>query len=205
MAKIRLTKNELKKQKDNLRRFLRYLPTLDLKKKQLIQEIQRIQREIEDVKTEFEAAQRDIETWVDVFAEDVDLQDYIHVDEIVMAEDNIAGIDIPILKDIRYLHVPCNYADTPLWMDRGIEETKAQVVRKSRIQNLEHQQTILQDELRITIQRMKLFEEVKIPESTENIRTIQIFLGDLQTAEVVRGKIAKSKLEKKKMMQAERA
>ena len=47
MAKIRLTKNELKKQKDNLRRFLRYLPTLDLKKKQLIQEIQRIQREIE--------------------------------------------------------------------------------------------------------------------------------------------------------------
>ena len=49
MAKIRLTKNELKNQKDNLKRFLRYLPTLDLKKKQLIQEIQRIQREADEL------------------------------------------------------------------------------------------------------------------------------------------------------------
>ena len=38
MSKIRLTKNELKKQKDNLKRFTRYLPTLELKKKQLLLE-----------------------------------------------------------------------------------------------------------------------------------------------------------------------
>ena len=33
MAKIKYTKNELKKQKDNLKRFTRYLPTLELKRK----------------------------------------------------------------------------------------------------------------------------------------------------------------------------
>ena len=32
---IKLTKNELKKQKDNLKQFQRYLPTLQLKKQQL--------------------------------------------------------------------------------------------------------------------------------------------------------------------------
>jgi len=35
MAKIRLTKNELKKQKEDLKRYRRYLPMLQLKKKQL--------------------------------------------------------------------------------------------------------------------------------------------------------------------------
>ena len=57
---------------------------------------------------------------------------------------------------------------------------------------------ILREELRITVQRINLFEKVKIPESKENIRVIQIYLGDLQTAEVVRGKIAKNKIQKKK-------
>ncbi len=57
---------------------------------------------------------------------------------------------------------------------------------------------MVRDELRITVQRIKLFEEIKIPEAKENIRVIQIFLGDLQTAEVVRGKIAKTKIERKR-------
>ena len=36
MAKIKLTKNELKAQRDALKRFQRYLPTLQLKKQQLM-------------------------------------------------------------------------------------------------------------------------------------------------------------------------
>ena len=43
MAKIKLTKNELKKQKDSLKRFLRYLPTLVLKKQQLQLEIRKVE------------------------------------------------------------------------------------------------------------------------------------------------------------------
>jgi V/A-type H+-transporting ATPase subunit D len=41
---------------------------------------------------------------------------------------------------------------------------------------------------------VNLFEKVKIPESNELIRMIRIFLGDQQTAAVVRGKISKSKI-----------
>ena len=40
MAKIKLTKNELKTQRDALARFNRYLPTLQLKKQQLQMKIQ---------------------------------------------------------------------------------------------------------------------------------------------------------------------
>jgi len=57
---------------------------------------------------------------------------------------------------------------------------------------LERQQRLFSEELRITTQRVNLFEKVKIPETRENIRSIRIYLGDEQTAAVVRGKIAKA-------------
>ena len=43
MAKIKLTKNELKVQKDYLKMYRRYLPTLTLKKQQLQTEIRTIE------------------------------------------------------------------------------------------------------------------------------------------------------------------
>jgi V/A-type H+-transporting ATPase subunit D len=59
--------------------------------------------------------------------------------------------------------------------------------RKTQVERLER-------ELSATVQRVNLFEKIKIPEANENIRIIQIFLGDQQTAAVVRGKISKKKV-----------
>ena len=61
------------------------------------------------------------------------------------------------------------------------------------IKVLEEQIARLAQELRTTTQRVNLFEKVKIPETAENIKRIRIYLGDQQTAQVVRGKIAKRK------------
>ena len=63
------------------------------------------------------------------------------------------------------------------------------------IAELEQRVTLLERELRATAQRVNLFEKVKIPEAKENIRVIGIYLGDQQTSAVVRGKIAKKKLQ----------
>jgi V/A-type H+-transporting ATPase subunit D len=198
MAKIKLTKNELKKQKDNLKRFTRYLPTLELKKKQLLLEIRTIQRKIEDLNRDFDRAEKEISRWVDVFAEDVDLGEFFRLKEVKTDEGNIAGIDIPLFDGVIFADEEYDLLQTPFWVDMGIEVTKEQITRRIEIQILQKQDEIVREELRITIQRIKLFEEVKIPDARENIRVIQIFLGDQQTAEVVRGKIAKAKIEKKK-------
>jgi V/A-type H+/Na+-transporting ATPase subunit D len=64
------------------------------------------------------------------------------------------------------------------------------------IKVLEEQIARLAQELRTTTQRVNLFEKVKIPETTANIKNIRIYLGDQQTAQVVRGKIAKRKVER---------
>ena len=49
---IKLTKNELKKQKENLKQFERYLPTLQLKKQQLQSVIMKIRTELEEKEDE---------------------------------------------------------------------------------------------------------------------------------------------------------
>ncbi|MCK5147084.1 V-type ATP synthase subunit D [bacterium] len=198
MAKIRLTKNELKKHKDDLKRFTRYLPTLELKKKQLLMEIRKIQNEINRLQEENRQMEEHIFPWVGVFAQDVDLASLIVIQEVKKGIGNIAGIDIPVFGSLTFDEVTYDFMDTPLWVDTGIDVVKEQIERRVRWEIAERQQEIIREELRTTIQRIKLFEEVKIPEAKEAIRTIQIFLGDLQTASVVRGKIAKTKIMKKK-------
>jgi V/A-type H+/Na+-transporting ATPase subunit D len=204
MAKIKLTKNELKTQKDALKRFRRYLPTLELKKKQLLVEIQRIQKEIEELQSENERIERQVAQWVDLYGdESVHLTNLIKVKDLITGVGNIAGIDIPVFENLLFEDIAYDYFETPLWIDRGIQVVKEQMKRQAEWQTLQKQKVLIERELRTTIQRIKLFEEIKIPEARENIRVIQISLGDQMTAEVVRGKIAKKKIERKKMAQAE--
>jgi V/A-type H+-transporting ATPase subunit D len=60
---------------------------------------------------------------------------------------------------------------------------------------LDEQVRLLNLELRVTTQRVNLFEKVKIPETKANIKRISVYLGDQQVAAVVRGKISKKNLE----------
>jgi len=199
MAKIKYTKNELKKQKDNLKRFTRYLPTLELKKQQLLVEIRQIQNKVEELNNEIKSTDDQVSKWADVFAEDIDLHEFFDVKSVNTSEGNIAGIDIPLFDNVDFEDKEFDFYRVPLWVDKAIDVTKSQIERKAELDVAAEQERIIREELRVTIQRIKLFEEVKIPETKENIRVIQIFQGDQQTAEVVRGKIAKAKIEKKKL------
>ncbi len=202
MGKIKLTKNELRKQKETLKMFVRYLPTLQLKKQQLQTEIGKINRMITELDRQTEDFLRNVNEWVDVFAQDVGLDQFFNVEKIVSITGNIAGIDIPVYQDVEFEEKEYDLIRTPLWVDQGIEACKEYIRLKAKKMIVQKQQEILQEELRITSQRVNLFEKVKIPETKENIRVIRIALGDLQTAEVVRGKIAKKKLLKKQMVSA---
>ena len=201
MSKIRLTKNELKGQKEALVRFRRYLPMLLLKKKQLQLEIIKVHQAIRDVSGQAENLRNKILQWVDVFAQKIPIEDFLKVDQIRTSTDNVAGIDIPVFVGINFQEQDYDLLLTPLWVDAGLEALGEVVTLKAKLLIYHKQVDILKEDLRIATQRVNLFEKVKIPESKENIRVIQIYLGELQTAGVVRGKIAKAKLEKRKILQ----
>jgi V/A-type H+-transporting ATPase subunit D len=194
MAGIKFTKNELKKQKDALKRFQRYLPTLQLKKQQLqmvIRSVESKEREKHEVQ---ERIKNEIDSWIELFGEDAGIESLVKVESVGMEIGNIAGVDIPVFKEIRFESITYSYMETPLWVDTAVEKLQDLIALDTEIAILQKQIELLSQELRITSQRVNLFEKVKIPETKTNIRMIRIYLGDQQTAAVVRGKIAKNKI-----------
>ncbi|MDR1839834.1 MAG: V-type ATP synthase subunit D [Treponema sp.] len=197
MAKIRLTKNELKKQKDSLKMYRRYLPTLMLKKQQLQAEIRITEMRLNELQVAKENLDESFKTWIAVFGESgIFTKDILKITSLRTGHGNVAGVAIPIFEGADFEIASYDLARTPLWLDKAVEAMKQVLLLDLEAQVVEEQRKRLDKELRTTTQRVNLFEKVKIPEASGNIKKIQVYLGDQQTAAVVRGKIAKSGTEK---------
>ena len=197
MAKIKLTKNELKKQKDSLKMYRRYLPTLMLKKQQLQAEIRLTELRIKELQTQKELLDESFKAWVSVFGEKgIFTPGILKITGLKTGVGNIAGVSIPIFEGAEFAISPYDLARMPLWLDMAVERMKQAILLDLEAQIVEEQRRRLDHELRITTQRVNLFEKIKIPETRGNIKKIQVYLGDQQTSAVVRGKIAKAGLER---------
>lgn len=199
MAKIKHTKTELKAQTDALKRFQRFLPMLQLKKQQLQAEIAGISAKLDDVRAREAAARKRLEAWVALYADaDVSPETLVAFQKVRTAQGNIAGVAIPLYEGIDAKPAPLDPYRTPAWTDDAQEMLAELMALKAEGDVLRRQRALVQEELHTTGQRVNLFEKVKIPECKENIRVIRIFIGDEQTAAVVRGKIAKGRAPKRK-------
>jgi V/A-type H+/Na+-transporting ATPase subunit D len=197
---IKLTKNEQKVQKDRLKQYQRYLPTLQLKKQQLQQVIMAAQVELEEREAERVRMIGDLDDWIAVFAEntifdeDKRIENLIQPDTVICKSENIAGVSVPAFEELTFKDISYDVDDYPLWVDTALIKRREIARLDALVSVIRKKVTLLERELRSTSQRVNLFEKVKIPEAKENIRVIGVYLGDQQTAAVVRGKISKKKL-----------
>ncbi|MCA1809025.1 MAG: V-type ATP synthase subunit D [Lentisphaerae bacterium] len=193
MAKIKYIKNELKFQRDSLGRFERYLPTLLLKKQQLQMEVRQVEARLEEKVNEERRLLEELADWRRLFAEPFDFAAHLRLREVRQTTGNIAGVNIPLLEELVFEKTTPDLLTTPPWVDDGLSVLEQLLSLRVEQDILREQMRLLGDELRVTSQRVNLFEKVKIPEARNNIRVIRIFLGDQQTAAVARSKIAKNK------------
>lgn len=194
MAKIKLTKTELKAQTDALKRFRRFLPMLQLKKQQLQAEIADIVAKADAVTAREQAARRDLDAWVGLLATGAELlPGLVKVSSIKTGKANIAGVEIPVFEGIVTEVGTVDLWATPAWVDDAVAAVTQILTLQSERRVLERQRELVAQELRATSQRVNLFEKVRIPACREAIRVIKIALGDEQTAAVTRGKIAKNR------------
>ncbi|MCA9398356.1 MAG: V-type ATP synthase subunit D [Candidatus Omnitrophica bacterium] len=201
MSKIKLTKGELKKQRDSLKQFRRYLPTLQLKKQQLQMKILETRRELQKVQAKLNDTEDSIKLWVGLLAdESVNLQDWITPEDVITDSMNIAGANVPVFKEVTFKKAEYDLYLTPFWTDQAVEQMKNFVALKIEYEIIKKQIELLEKELRVTTQRVNLFEKIKIPEGLENIRKIRIYLGDQQANAVGVSKVAKKKVEIKAAM-----
>lgn len=195
---VKLTKNELKAQKDALKRFERYLPTLQLKKQQLQSVMLQLSAQLDALEARRAAAIDGLDDWVAVFSENQTLPRKLDIlvepESVVCGEENIAGVIVPVFRALTFREIDYDPGEFPLWVDTAVVKLQEIAGLDAEAKTLRRRAELLEQELRVTSQRVNLFEKVKIPEAKENIRVIGIYLGDQQTAAVVRGKIAKNKL-----------
>lgn len=197
---IKLTKNEQKVQKDLLKQYQRYLPTLQLKKQQLQQVIMTTRAELAQKEAERVQMIGNLDDWVAVFAEnaifdeDKSIDTLVQPETVICRDENIAGVTVPKFEELKFKDVDYDVDDYPLWVDTALVKLREIARLDALVSTLRKQEALLEKELRSTSQRVNLFEKVKIPEAKENIRVIGVYLGDQQTAAVVRGKISKKKL-----------
>ena len=195
MAKIKLTKNDLKVQKHALKMYQRYLPTLTLKKQQLQSEIRIIEAKAASVRQERENLEKGFSSWIAVFSEENAFPEgIITVSNIRKGTGNIAGVTIPTFEGADFSKGDYDLYETPLWVDIAANHMEKAMSLDLEVEVLDEQVRLLEKELLSTSQRVNLFEKVKIPETQANIKKISIYLADQQVSAVVRSKISKRKI-----------
>lgn len=196
MAKIKLTKGELKRQRDALRQYQRYLPTLQLKKQQLQMEILKLLAQADQVKAQEADKRAACIVWAGLLASSgIDVSGWLKPGEQAVVRKNIAGVEVSLLERLDFPAAEYDLYTMPLWLDRGLELLREAKTLRLQLSMLETAVQTLRHELRITTQRVNLFEKVKIPEAEEAIRVIKISIGDQMANAVGRSKIAKRKIE----------
>ena len=198
MSKLKLTKTELKTQSDALKQYRRFLPTLQLKKQQLQVELRKSRDLVEANRREYQLLRSKLDSFAGLYA-DPGAREFIlqnlRITQVVRSSENIAGVTVPVFDKVEFETAAYDMFEADFWLDGGLQTVQQLISLIEAGKVLEEQYALLNAELMATTQRVNLFEKVKIPECLENIRKIQIYLGDATTAAVVRSKIAKRKLQ----------
>ena len=192
--KIKLTQGELKRQRDALRQYERYMPTLQLKKQQLQLEIQIQNGALRERRDALSLQEKSAEEWLALLVEAPSIGQWLRPERIITARKNVAGVDVPVFVRAEFSPAEYDLFLAPLWLDAGIDALRDMVSLQEEIRVIEKGMEVLRHELRITTQRVNLFEKVKIPGAKDAIRLIKIALGDQMTSAVGRSKIAKYKI-----------
>jgi len=194
--KIKYTRPELKRQRDALARFERYLPTLKLKQQQLQSTLREVRKELRRAEDDVRRAEARFDAYRRVLADraGIDVEAAAEPDQVRTSTANVAGVRVPVFEDVTFPAATYSLFATPAWVDRALADLRDRNRLRAQAKVLRRRFERLDRELTKIMQRVNLFEKVKIPEARDNIRRIRIQLGDAMTAAVCRAKIAKEKL-----------
>lgn len=194
MARLKLSKHELAKQRRQLALYRRTLPSLDLKRRQLTVALEQARRELASTREHARELERSIGEGMPMLADDeIQLDGLVTMTSCEIDEENLVGVRLPVLRGVR-----CNVADysmlaKPAWVDFLVECLQEAAEDRARVQVALRRVSLLELHERRTTQRVNLFERILIPQAQRDIQRIQVYLGDQERAAVARSKLAKKK------------
>jgi V/A-type H+-transporting ATPase subunit D len=194
MADIALNKSSLHRQTAQLKTYKQYLPSLDLKRKQLMAERAKAGRALKMTQESLEQVRQFVLQSLPMLSNrNVVLTDLVTVQHVELTEENLMGIRLPVLKSVKVKIRDYPYLGKPHWVDGAADKLKQALELNIRLQVETQRLKLLDRAVQKITQRVNLFDKVLIPKAQANIKRIQIYLSDMERAAVVRAKIAKRK------------
>ena len=194
MSKVAINKSSLAHERSQLRLFQRFLPSLDLKRQQLLTEQKAARAQLAKAEEEIGELTRSLTGLMEPLgAHEIDLHGLVTIDQVVIEEENIVGARLPVAREVKFKTAPYAMLGKPFWVDFLVEYLQRMCTLRVHYQVRHERVTRLNLQVRRITQRVNLFEKVLIPQAKENIKRIQIGLGEQERSAVVRSKIAKNK------------
>ena len=194
---IALNKTTLKQQRDQAKTYKQFLPSLDLKRQQLLVALKSARRQRDATLARLTELDKQRSQLYPLLGSSTlatrDIASLVKVRSVRIEEENVLGTRLPVVREVDFEVGEYSALVTPFWVDMLVAalEESAQLQVQSQVENRRVAQ--LEIAVRRITQRVNLFEKVLIPQAEDNIRRIVIYLSDQERAAVVRSKIAKGK------------
>tara|TARA_R110002096_G_scaffold32706_1_gene94986 strand:- start:6692 stop:7297 length:606 start_codon:yes stop_codon:yes gene_type:complete len=194
VGKLALNKSTLNKEGRKVKAYKKFVPALDLKRKQLLAERAASKRALSDLDQTLDDVRLRVKEQLPMlsnFKGSVD--QLVEIEDFSLTQVNLVGIRLPVLESLSLKIHPYSALATEHWLDPLVILLKQSVELQLKQHVLNKRLELLEVGLRKTTQRLNLFEKVLIPQAEENIRKIRIALSDSERAGVIISKIAKNK------------
>jgi V/A-type H+-transporting ATPase subunit D len=194
MARLALNKSSLSRQQSQLKTFERFLPSLDLKRRQLLAERNKARIALQRTREAIAQFTVDVGERLPMLSNnEIALRGLVRLSGVNLTEENIVGTRLPVLAGIAVEVRAYPLMARPHWVDAVVRELRVVLELRVRAQVEERRLALLEAAVKTITQRVNLFEKVLIPRARRNIKHIRIYLSDAERAGVVNSKIAKRK------------
>ncbi len=194
MPRLTFSKASLQTQSANLKRYRQYLPSLDLKRQQLMAERIKATAKLAEINQTIETCMQFVSENLPMLSATIpDLTDLVKVVRSDIGSENIVGINLPVLHDLELQVKDYSPFCRPHWVDQVVVQLKIMLEFKLQQRISQQRVSVLDKAVKKVSQRVNLFDKVLIPQAVHNIRKIRIFLSDNERAGVVRAKLTKQK------------
>lgn len=192
MARLMLSKATLSKERKQLAAFQQFLPALDLKRQQIRQACKSFQRELSALEFELLEVEKHVGEQLPMMAAcQLSLNNLIQLSSITVGQRNHSGCVIPTLDHIEFQQAQLPALAQPHWLPVLQDKLTAAATLHAKLMVKRRQVDLMASALVKITQRVNLFENVLIPTARQNIKRIQVYLGDREREAVVASKLAK--------------
>jgi len=194
--KVQYNKTAIQQLQKQLNIREKALPTLKSKETALRLEVKKAADKLNQLKVRLEELLKTIEDLERLW---VEFPEVLRIEKKDIFTKNIAGVRIPILKEVKFKIAEINLAQQPAWVPMGIEQLKEILKIRIEMDTVQQQFETLTYARKKTTQKVNLYEKVQIPQYREAIRKVKRFLEDKENLEKAAQKIVKQRNEEKEV------